>query len=147
VQPLTLGAGVWNEDTANARVTLTIAELLFIAEYLLKLSQPGCPVPFAKAQVIVALRAYFDESGTHWGGPMACDVFVLCGYLAPESLWDDKTPNSFLAKWNDVMHGKPFHAKEMESNPQGPEVKLALANLVRKSSVIGVEGAIHIPSY
>jgi hypothetical protein len=45
------------------------------------------------------------------------------------------------------MHGRPFHAKEMESNPQGPEVKLALANLVRNSGMIGVGGGIHIPSY
>jgi Protein of unknown function (DUF3800) len=103
--------------------------------------------PTSRARVIVTLKAYFDESGTHWSGPMACDVFVLCGYLATESLWDDKTQTSFYGRWNDVMHGKPFHAKEMESNPQGPEVKLALANLVRKSGVIGVGGGIHIPSY
>jgi hypothetical protein len=95
----------------------------------------------------VTLRAHFDESGTHWGGPMASDVFVLCGYLATESLWDDKTPTSFWARWTDVMHGKPFHATVMESNPQGPKVKLALANLVRKSGLIGVGGGIHIPSY
>jgi hypothetical protein len=75
------------------------------------------------------------------------DVFVLAGYLGTESLWDDKTPNSFHAKWTDVMHGKPFHATEMESNPQGPAVKLALANLVKNSGVIGVGGGIHIPSY
>lgn len=103
--------------------------------------------PSARAKVIVTLRAYFDESGTHWGGTLACDVFVLSGYLATESLWDDHTPTSFSAKWTDVMHGKPFHAKEMESNPQGPEVKLALANLVKKSGIIGVIGGIHIPSY
>lgn len=95
----------------------------------------------------MALRAYFDESGTHWSGQMACDVFVLCGYLGTKDLWDNRTPDSFYAKWNDVMHGKPFHATEMESNPQGPEVKLVLANLVRKSGVMGVGGAIHIPSY
>jgi hypothetical protein len=103
--------------------------------------------PSATARIIVTLRAYFDESGTHWGGPMACDVFVLCGYLGTEDLWDNGRPDSFYAKWNDVMHCKPFHAKEMESNPQGPAVKLALANLVRTSGVIGVGGAIHIPSY
>ena len=95
----------------------------------------------------MALRAYFDESGTHWSGPQACDVFSLCGYLAPESLWDDKTENGFLAKWDNVMHGKPFHATEMESNPQGPEVKLALASLVNKSGVIGIAGALSIPEY
>ena len=78
---------------------------------------------------------------------MACDVFVLCGYVGTESLWDDRTPSSFWSRWDDVMHGKPFHATEMESNPQGPEVKTALANLVRKSGVIGVGGGIHIPSY
>ena len=33
---LALGAGAANEDTANARVTLTIAKLLFITEYLLE---------------------------------------------------------------------------------------------------------------
>jgi len=103
--------------------------------------------PSARARGIVTLRAYFDESGTHWGGPMASDVFVLCGYLGTESLWDDQTPTSFSAKWNDVMHGKPFHASEMESNPQGPGVKLALANLVKKSGMIGIIGGIHIPSY
>jgi hypothetical protein len=78
---------------------------------------------------------------------MACDVFVLCGYLATESLWDDETPIGFNGKWTQVMHGKPFHATEMESNPQGPVVKLALANLVRNSGVIGIGGGIHIPSY
>ena len=78
---------------------------------------------------------------------MACDVFVLSGYLGTESLWDDKTPTSFHAKWTNIMHGKPFHATEMEPNPQGPAVKLMLANLVRNSGVIGVGGAIHIPSY
>jgi hypothetical protein len=73
--------------------------------------------PSARSRVIVTLRAYFDESGTHWSGPNACDVFVLCGYVGTESLWDDKTPNSFWGKWNDVMHGYPFHATKMESNP------------------------------
>ncbi|HET9184020.1 MAG TPA: hypothetical protein VFP59_17970 [Candidatus Angelobacter sp.] len=103
--------------------------------------------PSAKSRVIVSLRAYFDESGTHWSGPNACDVFVLCGYLGTESLWDDRTPTSFWSKWTDVMHGKPFHATEMESNPQGPIVKPMLANVVRKSGVIGIGGGIHIPSY
>lgn len=110
--------------------------------------------PSAKKRVVVALRAYFDESGTHWSRPDrdspasgSCDTFVLCGYIGTEALWDDRTPSSFEAKWNEVMHGKPFHAKEMESNPQGPDVKRALANLVRTQGVIGVGGAIHIPSY
>src|SRR5437763_15687939 len=103
--------------------------------------------PSASARVIVALRAYFDESGTHWSGPQACDVFVLCGYLAPESLWDDKTPNGFKAKWDAVMHGTPFHATDMETNPQGPAVKLELAKLVINSGVIGIGGGISIPAY
>jgi len=87
--------------------------------------------PSARSRVIVALRAYFDESGTHWGGPNACDVFVLGGYIATESLWDDRTPASFVGRWENVMHGKPFHATEMVIN----------------SGVIGVGGGIHIPSY
>lgn len=95
----------------------------------------------------MALRAYFDESGTHWGGPMASDAFVLCGYIAPESLWDDKTPEGFLEKWNGIMHGKAFHATEMESNPQGPDVKLGLSQLLTKCGVIGVRGGISIPAY
>jgi hypothetical protein len=95
----------------------------------------------------VALRAYFDESGTHWGGPDACDTFVLCGYIAPESTWDDKTASSFTSKWNGVMHGKPFHAREMESNPQGADVKLELANLVNRCGVIGIGGGLSIPQY
>src|SRR5438309_1832234 len=103
--------------------------------------------PDAKTRIIVSLRAYFDESGTHSGGPMASDSFVLCGYIAPESLWDDKSLTGFKARWDSVMHGKPFHATEMEQNPQGPEVKLLLANLVNKSGVIGVRGGISIPSY
>jgi len=75
--------------------------------------------PSSTVRLIVALRAYLDESGTHWSGPQACDVFVLCGYIAPESLWDDKTERGFLSNWNSIMHDKPFHATEMESNPQG----------------------------
>jgi hypothetical protein len=31
-----VNAGAANEDTANARVTLTIAKLVFITEYLLR---------------------------------------------------------------------------------------------------------------
>jgi len=95
----------------------------------------------------VALRAYFDESGTHWGGPCACDIFVLCGYVAPESLWDEHGSQGFLSKWDGVMHGKPFHATEMESNPQGQTVKIELANVANSSGIIGVGGSIHIPSY
>jgi hypothetical protein len=45
------------------------------------------------------------------------------------------------------MHGKPFHATKMENNPQGPAVKLALANLVNKSGVIGIGGGMSIPDY
>ena len=96
---------------------------------------------------IVALRAYFDESGTHWGGDNASDVFVLCGYLAPESLWEDKTPDGFLARWNNVMHGRPFHAKEMEGNPQGAQVKLALSNLLNSCGLIGIRAGISISAY
>jgi Protein of unknown function (DUF3800) len=103
--------------------------------------------PLAKDRIIVALRAYFDESGTHWSGPKASNVFVLCGYIAQESVWDDKTENSFTGKWNNVMHGKPFHATEMESNPQGPDTKLALANLVNKCGIIGIGGGLSIPAY
>lgn len=103
--------------------------------------------PFAKTRVIVALRAYFDESGTHWGGPMACDVFVLCGYIAPESLWDDTTDRSFVARWKNIMHGKTFHAEEMETNPQGPSVKLQLANIANSSGIIGIGGGINLPAY
>jgi len=95
----------------------------------------------------VTLRAYFDESGTHWGGPQACDVFVLCGYLGTESLWDDKTGSSFDARWKEIMHGKPFHATEMESNPQGATVKPMLANLVINSGIVGIGGGVHIPSF
>jgi hypothetical protein len=103
--------------------------------------------PSAEARVVVAIRAYFDESGTHWGGPMACDVFVLCGYIAPESLWDEQGSHGFLSRWDGIMHGKPFHATEMESNPQGPKVKIELANIANSSGIIGVGGSIHIPSY
>jgi len=103
--------------------------------------------PSARKRVIVALRAYFDESGTHWGGPQASDVFVLCGYLAPTELWDNKTDSGFKARWDGVMHGKPFHATEMETNPQGPTVKVELANLVRKSGIIGIRGGISIPAF
>lgn len=95
----------------------------------------------------MTLRAYFDESGTHWGGPMASDVFVLCGYLATESLWDDKSTQSFESRWDAVMHGKPFHAKEMESNPQAGTVKPMLADIVIGAGVIGVGGGVHIPTF
>lgn len=95
----------------------------------------------------MALRAYFDETGTHWGGPNACDVFVLCGYIAPGSLWDDQNENGFRSRWDGIMHGKPFHATEMERNPQGPMVKLELANIANSSGIIGIGGGIHLPSY
>ncbi len=103
--------------------------------------------PSATTRVIVALRAYFDESGTHWGGPLACDSFVLCGYLAPELFWDDKTENSFTSRWNNVMHGKPFHATEMDGNPQADTVKPMLADVVIKSGIVGVGGGVHIPTF
>ncbi len=45
------------------------------------------------------------------------------------------------------MHGKPFHATEMESNPQGPDIKVLLANVVNKSGVIGVRGGVSIPDF
>lgn len=103
--------------------------------------------PTAAARIIVALRAYFDESGTHWGGPLACDVFVLCGYIAPESFWDDKSPASFVNRWGGVMHGKPFHATEMENNPQADTVKPMLTDVVIQSGIIGIGGGVHIPSF
>jgi len=90
----------------------------------------------------VALRAFFDESGTHWGGPMACDVFVLCGYLAPESLWDDKTPNSLLAKWNDVMNGKPFTRKKWNRIHRGQKLNLHLSTLLERV-VLGARYTFH----
>jgi hypothetical protein len=114
---------------------------------LLQASADCCIRHRNKLRIMVALRAYFDESGTHWGGPLACDVFSLCGYLAQESLWDGNTEDGFPARWNNIMHGRPFHATEMESNPQGPEVKLALANLVNNCGVIGVAGGLSIPDY
>jgi len=101
----------------------------------------------ATTRIIVALRAYFDESGTHWGGPLSCDVFVLCGYIAPESLWDDNSPQSFVQKWASVMHGVPFHATVMESNPQADTVKPMLADVVIGSGVIGIGGGVHIPTF
>ncbi len=95
----------------------------------------------------MALRAYFDESGTHSGGPQASNTFVLCGYIATELLWDDKRPEGLVARWDSVMHGKPFHATEMESNPQGPDVKVMLANVVNYSGIIGIRGGISLPDF
>jgi hypothetical protein len=45
------------------------------------------------------------------------------------------------------MHGKPFHAGEMESNPQGLAVKLSLSNLLNQSGVIGIRGGLSLPAY
>ena len=76
--------------------------------------------PSPRARIIVALRAYFDESGTHWGGPMACDTFVLCGYLGQESLLDDKTPDSDL----DAMARGGVRGIRLISGANGPELPI-----------------------
>lgn len=57
----------------------------------------------------MSLRAYFDESGTHWNGRNASTVFVLCGYVAPEEVWDQ----TFEEKWTEMLR-KPNIFPELE---------------------------------
>jgi hypothetical protein len=67
--------------------------------------------------------------------------------MAPELLWDDKTDGGFHGRWHKIMHGKPFHATEMEDNPQGSRVKEMLARVVAKSCVVGIRGGVSIPDF
>jgi hypothetical protein len=109
----------------------------------------------------VSLIAYFDESGTHWGGPNACDVFVLCGYIAPEDVW----LNSFCPQWKallnrfelpDEPYPRYFHASVVESGNypfnrldenQLNDLKMSAVNLTVNSGIIGIGGGISVSAY
>jgi len=106
----------------------------------------------------VSLIAYFDESGTHSGGPNAAKVFSLVGYIATQSLWKD----DFVPKWNAMLNRfelpdpKYFHATELEGGSypynrlnerQREDLKMSAVNIPVNSGMIGVGGAVLIPAY
>lgn len=106
------------------------------------------------------LRAYFDESGTHWGGPNAAKVFVLCGYVAPEEEWDKK----FSVKWAKML-AKPridpplqyFHAAAVEgsgseefrklSQQERETLKSDAVNVVVRGGLIGIAAGVILDAF
>jgi hypothetical protein len=116
--------------------------------------------PSARKRVTVALKAYFDESGTHWGGPNAAKVFVLCGYIATEDVWDKQ----FEGKWHDMLQ-KPeitpklsfFHAEDVEgrgskrfrkiTQRERDHLKTSAFNIVVNSGMLGVGVAVELEPF
>jgi hypothetical protein len=115
----------------------------------------------AIARITVMLRAYFDESGTHWDkGRLGSRAFVLCGYVAPEDVWD----KDFSPKW-EAMLKKPnispplsyFHAREIEGKGKGrfgritkrerEILKSDAVNIATGSAIRGIASAVLIESY
>jgi len=108
----------------------------------------------------VALKAYFDESGTHWGGPNAANVFVLCGYIAPADVWD----GGFEKKWSAMLE-KPaitpklefFHAEDVEGRGskrfrrlkqrERDDLKTTALNIVVNSGMLGVGVGVELDAF
>lgn len=109
----------------------------------------------------MSLVAYFDESGTHSGGPNAAKTFVIAGYIAPESIWRDV----FTPQWAALLDrfelpDKPvpryFHATEVESGGypynrlterQREDLKMSAVTIALNCGIIGVGGGVMTEAY
>lgn len=109
----------------------------------------------------MSLIAYFDESGTHTGGPNAAKVFVLCGYIAPKDVWEKQ----FAPRWSDMLQSyelpdKPdpryFHATELEDGGypynrltarQQESLKTDAVKIATSCGIIGIGGGVEIEPY
>lgn len=117
-------------------------------------------LPSAKRRLTVALKAYFDESGTHWGGPHAAKEFVLCGYIATQDVWD----NGFEKRWSEMLQ-KPtitpklthFHAEDVEGRgskefrkltwKDREELKTTAVSIVVSSGMFGVGVGVELEPF
>jgi hypothetical protein len=106
------------------------------------------------------LRAYFDESGTHWGGLEASKAFVLCGYVAPEQEWGAR----FSVNWAKILE-KPcvdpplryFHAADVEGRGKGgfrrlsqrerDTLKSDAVKAVVQSGLIGIAAGVIVDDF
>ena len=115
--------------------------------------------PAARKRMSVSLIAYFDESGTHSGGPSAAKNFVIAGYIAPESVWRDVfTPQwtALLERFELPDNARYFHATELESRKypynrliatQRDDLKMSAVAIAINCGIIGVGGGITTEAY
>lgn len=109
----------------------------------------------------MSLVAYFDESGTHSGGPNAANSFVIAGYIAPESVWRkafDPQWTAMLERFElpDEPDPRYFHATDLESGKypynrltetQRSELKASAVNIAINCGIIGVGGGVLTEAY